>query len=95
MNVAQVHRNAFVLTPAEQRIMPYLTAGFTSKGIGEMLGLSEYTISCHRDQIYGKLTIRGRAQLASYALIHGMVTEEQVIDIWRQYAPHLLEHIDP
>lgn len=90
MNLAHVHRTAFVLCASELRVVPYLVAGFTNGEIGHMLGIRETTVESHRDNIFGKVGVSTRAQLASYALINGLVTEKQITEIWAQHAPHLL-----
>lgn len=59
----------------EQEVLRLLALGHTNKEISEKLGLAKKTIDTFRARIHKKLQIRGRAQLVSYALRHGILAE--------------------
>ncbi|MBE7518518.1 MAG: AAA family ATPase [Thermoflexaceae bacterium] len=58
------------LTPREAEILGLLALGRSSKEIGEQLVLSVRTVERHIANIYLKTGCHGRAQAASYALVH-------------------------
>jgi DNA-binding CsgD family transcriptional regulator len=53
------------LTPAEQRVAPLAAQGLTNPEIGELLFLSRRTVETHLSNIFGKLGIESRVQLAA------------------------------
>ncbi|MCL5105560.1 MAG: response regulator transcription factor [Armatimonadetes bacterium] len=60
------------LTVREREIVALITKGFTSKQIADQLCVSVKTIETHRYRIFRKLNIKHCAQLADYAIRHGI-----------------------
>ena len=54
-----------VLSPQELRLLPLVAAGYTNREIGEALALSEKTVKNYLGNIYAKLQIRRRSQVAT------------------------------
>jgi two-component system, NarL family, nitrate/nitrite response regulator NarL len=62
-----------VLTPRETEILRMVAAGSSNREIGDKLFISEGTVKTHLHNIYEKLAIKGRVQLANYAQREGLV----------------------
>lgn len=56
------------LTPREQEILAFLTAGRTTREIGMALYLSEATVKTHLTHIYRKLGVSNRTEAAIVGL---------------------------
>jgi len=52
------------LTPGERRVAELVAAGLSNKQVAEQLYLSVYTVEAHLSQVYAKLGIGSRTQLA-------------------------------
>ncbi len=59
-----------LLTPREGQIVSLVTQGFRNKEIAEKLSISEQTVKNHLQNIYDKLGVSDRLELALYALHH-------------------------
>jgi DNA-binding NarL/FixJ family response regulator len=55
---------ASVLTPTEQRVAELATSGMTNRDVATALFISLKTVEANLTQIYRKLGIKSRAQLA-------------------------------
>ena len=64
---------AKVVTARELEIVRMVASGLRNKEIAERLFISEGTIKMHLHNIYGKLGVDGRLQLARYAKEKGLV----------------------
>ena len=71
-------------------MLPYLVAGLDYVQAAKALSLAPSTVKNHRREIEERLGV-GYRQLAVYALISGRVRIADIIDVWRQYMPQLLE----
>ena len=56
------------LTPLERQVLSLVAHGYTSKQIGEKLGISPRTAETHRVNIGRRLGIRNVAQMVRYAI---------------------------
>jgi DNA-binding CsgD family transcriptional regulator len=54
------------LTPGERQVAELVARGLSNKQIAAQLYVSVYTVEAHLSQVYGKLGIRSRAQLAQH-----------------------------
>jgi DNA-binding NarL/FixJ family response regulator len=64
-----------LLTTRELEIVALVGSGCTAKDIANRLFVSEGTIKVHLHNVFSKLRIRTRAQLAHYAREHGLVQD--------------------
>lgn len=55
-----------LLSPQEQRLLPLVAAGYTNKEIAQFLTLSEKTVKNYLANIYSKLHISRRSQVAAF-----------------------------
>jgi non-specific serine/threonine protein kinase len=60
------------LSRREQEVAALVTQGLTNRQIGERLVLSERTVDTHVRNILGKLDLTSRAQIAAWAVAHGL-----------------------
>jgi DNA-binding NarL/FixJ family response regulator len=54
-------------------VVKLIAEGFTSRAIGEELGISEKTVDRHRSNVLEKLGMRDRVELTRYAIRRGLV----------------------
>ncbi|MBO1112048.1 response regulator transcription factor [Bordetella petrii] len=59
------------LTPREQQVVSYLTAGKPNKVVAIELGISLRTAEAHRARIFRKLGVRNTLELACTLCRHG------------------------
>lgn len=64
---------AGVLTPREIEVMRMATGGLRNRDIAERLSITEGTVKIHLHNIYEKLKVSGRLELALYARDKGLV----------------------
>lgn len=64
------------LTPRESEIARYVAIGMRNAEVAARLSLSESTVKTHLTNIFQKLGIRDRTELARYAIKAGLVTVE-------------------
>jgi DNA-binding NarL/FixJ family response regulator len=61
------------MTPREREILACVGQGLSSKQIAAHLGISVATVQKHRENLSRKLGTRNAAEMAAYAMLHGMV----------------------
>jgi DNA-binding NarL/FixJ family response regulator len=61
------------LTPREREVLALLAQGFTNRGIGERLGISEHTAKFHVNAILGKLGAESRTEAVAEAARLGWI----------------------
>jgi two-component system, NarL family, response regulator len=67
------------LTSREREIVRYVALGLRNGEVAERLHITEGTVKTHMNNIFHKLTIRDRVELALYAVRTGLITvNEQV-----------------
>ncbi|MFQ5777934.1 MAG: response regulator [Terriglobia bacterium] len=62
-----------LLTPRELQIASLVTQGMRNKEIAQQLSISEQTVKNHLQNVYDKLGVSDRLELALYALHHKLV----------------------
>lgn len=62
-----------VLTPRELEVVRRVVGGLRNRAIAEELSISEGTVKIHLHNIYQKLEVDGRLELAAYARSKGLV----------------------
>ena len=62
------------LTSREVEIACWVAVGLRNAEIGARLSISEATVKTHLNNVFQKLELRDRVELAVYALRHGLVT---------------------
>lgn len=65
LSVGQIPAKRSLLSPQEQRILPHVAGGLTNKEIAQRLDLSEKTVKNYLANIYSKLQIGRRSQVAA------------------------------
>jgi len=61
------------LTPRERQVLKLIAEGYKSKGIADLLCISEKTVAKHRANIMTKLDLHSASALTAYALERGVV----------------------
>ncbi len=67
--------NDYGLTPRELKIVERVAYGSSNKQVGQNFSISERTVKHHLTNIFNKLGISGRVELAVFALEHGLVSK--------------------
>jgi DNA-binding NarL/FixJ family response regulator len=62
------------LTSRETEIVHHVARGLRNAEIAQRLAITEATVKAHLNNIFDKLELRDRVELAVYALRHGLVT---------------------
>lgn len=63
-----------LLTPREKEVLELLARGFTNMEIAERLHISKHTVKNHVSNIYQKLKVYDRTQMALLAIQQGLVS---------------------
>lgn len=63
----------FGLTPRELDIVATIVAGYSNREIARHLGISEDTVKNHLSNVFDKLGVSSRLELALFAVTHGVV----------------------
>lgn len=64
---------ARLLSSREREILRLAAAGLRNRAIADRLAISEGTVKVHMHNIYEKLDVNGRIELANYARENGLV----------------------
>jgi two-component system, NarL family, nitrate/nitrite response regulator NarL len=60
----------FGLTPRELQVIATVVAGYKNKDIAQKFGISEQTVKHHLTNIFHKLDVSNRLELALFAIAH-------------------------
>jgi len=71
----RVRRNHFHLTERQLEIVSAVAFGETNKEVAEHLSISEETVKRHLSNIFDKLGVFSRLELAIFALNHGLIDD--------------------
>jgi DNA-binding NarL/FixJ family response regulator len=69
-------RNAFGLTPRERQIVAGVAAGESNREIAGRLSVREHTVKHHLTNIFDKIGVFSRLELAVFAINHGLAEDE-------------------
>jgi DNA-binding CsgD family transcriptional regulator len=69
------------LSRRERQVFRLLIVGYTNSEIAQLLHLSVRTVESHRANLQRKLALSTRAQLVSFALKRGLLTERRLPEI--------------
>jgi two-component system, NarL family, nitrate/nitrite response regulator NarL len=69
-------RKTFGLTARELEVVAMITEGSTNKHIAETFGISEETVKRHLTNIFNKIGVGNRLELALFALNHNLLPAE-------------------
>ena len=70
-------RDAFGLTPRELEIVAGIAAGETNREIAERLSVREHTVKHHLTNIFDKVGVFSRLELAVFAINHGLAADDR------------------
>jgi len=70
-----VRRNRFHLTPRQLQIVAAVAFGESNREVAEHFSISEETVKRHLSNIFDKLGVFSRLELAIFALNHGLVED--------------------
>jgi two-component system, NarL family, nitrate/nitrite response regulator NarL len=73
VQTAPVPRKTFGLTARELEVVTLITEGCTNKDIAKQFGISEETVKRHLTNIFNKLGVGNRLELALFALNHHLL----------------------
>ena len=73
---AEERQNRFSLTPRETEIIAAVVSGCTNKDIALQFSLSQQTVKHHLTNIFDKLGVSTRLELALFALNHHLVSND-------------------
>jgi two-component system, NarL family, nitrate/nitrite response regulator NarL len=65
----------FGLTAREFDVVGTIVSGFTNREIAEKFSISEQTVKHHLRNIFDKLGVSNRLELALFAINHGLVSK--------------------
>jgi len=71
-------RQEFGLTPREREVVALIVAGFTNKDIAYKFAISEQTVKHHVTNIFDKLGVLNRLELALYSIDHHLLENVQM-----------------
>lgn len=66
----------FSLTPRELQVVSAVVSGFTNKDIAKRFSLSEDTVKHHLSNIFDKVGVSNRLELALFAIHHGLLDQQ-------------------
>ncbi len=69
-------KRAYNLTPRERDIISSIVDGYTNKDIAEKFSIAEQTVKHHLGNIFDKLGVSNRLELALYAVNHHLVDND-------------------
>jgi DNA-binding NarL/FixJ family response regulator len=76
-------RKTFGLTARELEVVTLITEGSTNKHIAETFGISEETVKRHLTNIFNKIGVGNRLELALFALNHNLLPDASSTDVAR------------
>jgi DNA-binding NarL/FixJ family response regulator len=69
-------RGAYGLTRREQQIVQHVVAGLTNRDIAQQLGISEDTVKHHVTNVFNKVGVSTRLELALFAVHKGLIQND-------------------
>jgi two-component system nitrate/nitrite response regulator NarL len=72
----RTQKKTFGLTPRELEIIAAIVAGYTNKDMAQKLRISEQTVKHHLTNIFDKLGVSNRLELALFAVNHHLVDNQ-------------------
>ena len=69
-------KRAYNLTPRERDIISSIVEGYTNKDIAEKFSIAEQTVKHHLGNVFDKLGVSNRLELALYAVNHHLVDND-------------------
>jgi two-component system nitrate/nitrite response regulator NarL len=70
---AEARKKTFGLTPRELEIVSTIVAGYTNKDIAQKFSISEQTVKHHLTNVFDKLGVSNRLELALFAVNHHLM----------------------
>lgn len=76
-----------ILSDREKVVVREIVLGYTNKEIADRLFISPHTVIAHRKNITGKLGIKSVPGLTIYAILHNIISEEDIKQATRPSDP--------
>jgi DNA-binding NarL/FixJ family response regulator len=76
----QLPRQATPLTDRELEVLRLLSVGTPNAGIARSLVVTEQTVKFHLSNVYRKLGVANRTEAARYALVHGLLDQQDALE---------------
>ncbi len=76
-NITKTSRNS-ILSNREKEVLRAVALGKTNKEISDSLSISPHTVITHRKNISSKLGIKSIAGLTVYAILNGIISNEEI-----------------
>lgn len=73
------------LTPSEMRVLRLTAAGLEYKEAARILSISEPTIRTHMRSITSKMDVINGRMAGALALVNGILTADDIIEVWAQH----------
>jgi DNA-binding NarL/FixJ family response regulator len=70
------------LPPRKLQVARLVASGLSNKEIARELTIKERTVEAHLEQLRARLGLRNRAQVAAWAVVQGLVGEDEAPDVW-------------
>ena len=67
--------DTYGLTPREREVITAIVAGFSNKEIAQKFAISERTVKHHLSNIFDKVGVSNRLELALFSVNHGLAGE--------------------
>ena len=81
----------FNLTDRQIEIVRLVATGMAYKQVALRLGISERTVRGHMDDIHKRTGLENNTMLISWVWLMGLLSEDDVLQSWRDIAPHLVQ----
>ena len=69
-------KKQFGLTARELEVVGAIVSGYTNREIAESFSISEQTVKHHLRNIFDKVGVSNRLELALFAINHGLVSKD-------------------
>ena len=80
---------ALMLLDREREVLLHVAAGLDHTTISRALGINRGTTVTYTNRISQAAGARSRSELATWAILMGVVTPDEIVALWRAHRPEL------